>query len=309
MRTRKPQLLLLFVAAHIAALRPQTPPAQNLPFALTLLQLPNVRLEDKNNHELIVRMTNVTDKPIQESLCLDYDGLYKLSVLYNGVSVPGMDKEGKCTDKVVKIDIDPGEIREDGAIFYRTDAPGTYELTVERRVAPDDPNDNRIVRSNPLTIAVPGSSNNATGADFTLSLSIPKGRGEFPPTIVELDVKLTNISKSTFIGEDTCAAFGGLLKIDAVYNGVPLDEPEQARKHREEMEKGEAGPGCTGSNPGKKAGPGESIKHWLYYDAEKPGTYEFAVEQRTFPQDMSKSVIVKSNTVSIVMPYPDATSP
>jgi hypothetical protein len=146
-------------------------------------------------------------------------------------------------------------------------------------------------------------------AEFQLSLSV-KGRiGSLPPTYVSLIVKYTNTSKG-MIFETPCAAFGGLYRISAVLDGAPVEESEVARKERADTEAAEAKGGrCEGSNPGRQVAPGEYLENTLYYNAAKPGRYEFTVERRTFPKDPDKSVTIKSNTVTVVMPEPVTEKP
>ena len=40
-----------------------------------------------------------------------------------------------------------------------------------------------------------------------------------------------------------------------------------------------------------------------------PGTYEITVTRETFPWNPEKSVTVKSNTITIVVPEPEANAP
>jgi hypothetical protein len=40
----------------------------------------------------------------------------------------------------------------------------------------------------------------------------------------------------------------------------------------------------------------------------KPGTYTISVSKETFPWNPEKSVTVKSNTITIVVPKPEATN-
>ena len=63
---------------------------------------------------------------------------------------------------------------------------------------------------------------------------------------------------------------------------------------------------CTSSATSDKLTPGESIDDYLSiggrYDMTKPGTYEITVCRETFPYNPEKSVTVKSNIVTIVVP-------
>jgi hypothetical protein len=144
---------------------------------------------------------------------------------------------------------------------------------------------------------------------FKLTLSRGRTPGEFSKGMQVIIVRLTNISNE-LIREDTCSAFGGLYKLSVVYNGILLDEPEKKRKHREDMERGEAAGGlCFGSNPGRHIQPGEYWEDSIYYRTAKPGTYEFTVEKKTFPQGPGQSVTVKSNTLTMVISESEAGAP
>jgi hypothetical protein len=141
-------------------------------------------------------------------------------------------------------------------------------------------------------------------AGFTLTLSQSKLRYGVPKAFQVLVVSLTNISQRV-IGDTTCSAFGAFYNLKVVYNGVPIEEKEEHRIHRKAMEKGP----CSGSNPGRRANPGQSLDDILYYETIQPGTYEFTIEREGFPGNPDKSVTVKSNTLTIVVPEPGASAP
>jgi hypothetical protein len=248
--------------------------------------------------------------------------MYNISVTRRGRPVPESDeyrelkeyrKDGLCASEWELREIKPGESLEyDMEVHYFAEVhdPGTYQVTVSRKTFPWNPEKSVTVFSNTLTINVPASDDQSPSGDskagFKLNLSAHYDHSTFVKNIIGLTVTMTNTSKQT-IRFSPCAAFGGLYKVLVVYNGVPIDEPEWARKHREAMEKGEANGGfCEGSDPGQKIEPGESAEDTLRWKAEKEGTYQFTVEQKTFPKDPNKSVTVKSNTVTITMPEPAA---
>ncbi len=113
-----------------------------------------------------------------------------------------------------------------------------------------------------------------------------------------------NISKET-IRENACTAFGALYRLDVVYNGVPQPEPKEKRERREYAEAVEAGkePGiCEGSSRVRATKPGEYWDETLYYETKNPGTYEFTVEEKSFPKGGGDGVTVKSNTLTLVVP-------
>jgi len=139
---------------------------------------------------------------------------------------------------------------------------------------------------------------------FELSLSVERHLTSAPPTHLGLVVTFTNTSSET-IHETICATAGGLYKLVVGFNGSKLPESDYARKHREDMERGEANGGsCEGTSSQRSILPGESADNTLYYDARKEGTYTFRVERKTFPKDPQQSVIIRSNSVTVVIPEP-----
>jgi hypothetical protein len=135
---------------------------------------------------------------------------------------------------------------------------------------------------------------------FTLVLSRDTSR-RLPSNMERLIVKLTNTSDKA-MRETICSAFGGLYKLSVVYNGAQLDEPEFYRKRREARERGD----CDGSVRQRALKPGESWMDPMEYVTEGPGTYEFTVEEKVFPRDPEGNQIVKSNTLTVVVPEPEA---
>jgi hypothetical protein len=154
------------------------------------------------------------------------------------------------------------------------------------------------------TVVLSAQTPEEQAAGFTLTLSQSKLRYGVPKTFQVLVVSLTNISQRV-IGDTTCSAFGAFYNLKVVYNGVPIEEKEEHRIHRKAMEKGP----CSGSNPGRRANPGQLLEDILYYETTQPGTYEFKVEREGFPGNPDKSVTIKSNTLTIVVPEPGASAP
>jgi hypothetical protein len=130
--------------------------------------------------------------------------------------------------------------------------------------------------------------------EFKLTLAKASLGGVVPETTQVLEATYINISK----GEDhigNCASEGAFyLKI--LFNGVDVtkDYPQHTGIRG-------ALP-CIGVPSASVLKPGQSKHGYLEYDISKPGTYEFTVEQDTFPDDPSKNVTVKSNTITVVVP-------
>jgi hypothetical protein len=150
----------------------------------------------------------------------------------------------------------------------------------------------------------------APKAGVTLTISQNRPDGALPKNTQTIIVRETNISKGV-IRESACTAFGVLYRLDVVYNGIPQEEPDEGRKRREAAEAVKAGKPaiCEGSNPGKATKPGESWDDTLYYQAKQPGTYEFTVEEKSFPASGGEGVTVKSNTITVVVPAASADKP
>jgi hypothetical protein len=140
---------------------------------------------------------------------------------------------------------------------------------------------------------------------FTLSLSTRQHPPYIPRNILMLVVRRTNTSKG-LMREDGCTMAQALYKLWVVYNGTPIEEPEEVRKRREALEAGDCG---MASTTARQAKPGEYWEDPIYYDTSKPGTYEFTVEEKAFPGHPENTQIVKSNTLTVVVPEPEAEAP
>jgi hypothetical protein len=136
---------------------------------------------------------------------------------------------------------------------------------------------------------------------FKLTLSEGRRDATMVSWQTKLVVRFTNTSNG-IIREDACSAAGGLYKLSVVYNGVPVQEPEDVRKSRESVEAAEAKGGlCSGSVPGRHIQPGEHWEDTFAYNTTNSGTYEFTVEEKAFLQEPEKTVTVKSNTVTVIV--------
>jgi hypothetical protein len=152
-------------------------------------------------------------------------------------------------------------------------------------------------------------SKGSNEADFRLTLSVTAETANAHPAVLQMIVKLTNISHH-MIYESTCAAFGALYQVVATRDGEPIPEAESDRKHREEMQHAESiGLVCDGSNPGRRLKPGESYDDPELVNVRLPGMYRVYVERLSFkrnPSDPSKSTstIVKSNLITYISADP-----
>jgi hypothetical protein len=122
------------------------------------------------------------------------------------------------------------------------------------------------------------------------------------PSFNRVTVRMANISNEV-VTEPGCAESRGLYILSVLYNGVPLEEKDAAGRRRREAKDAQF---CTRELGINEVKPGESIFHWFaissIYDVSKPGTYEVTVSRETFPDEPDKSVTVKSNTLTVVVP-------
>jgi|SRR5579863_7408036 len=146
-------------------------------------------------------------------------------------------------------------------------------------------------------------------AGFKLSIRARHDHHTFEQNLIEVIVTMTNVSKRT-IPISPCAAFGDLYSVLVVRDGVVLDESESSRKRRDNLERTEAfGGNCQGSDPMQRIPPGGSLEYPLRWKAEGDGVYQFTVERKAFPKGPESAVTIRSNTVTITMPEPEADKP
>jgi len=98
----------------------------------------------------------------------------------------------------------------------------------------------------------------------------------------------------------------GVFSISVTYNGLPIEEKDAtARKRREANAKNER---CRVM--ATEFLPGESWTRYLPFDVDyplcKPGTYEVMVSRESDLEHPERSVTIKSNILTIVVPEPEA---
>jgi hypothetical protein len=151
------------------------------------------------------------------------------------------------------------------------------------------------------------------------SLVIEEGqlstRAGYQPNDHELIVKYTNVSDTD--QRDNCAVSPWEYKLAVLRDGVKVEKKVQSEKTEESVPPGAI---RIKSIRGKTCGwmtrafkPGESVKFPMWvsseYDMTVPGTYQLTVTRETDPWNPEKSVTVKSNTLIIVVPEPEASAP
>jgi len=154
------------------------------------------------------------------------------------------------------------------------------------------------------TVAIYAQTTEKPAPGFTLTLSEGRRDGTMVPYQQVLIVRLTNISNEVN-NRTGCESYGGMYNLKVVYDGVPVEETAEESKARKRMESGE----CEGRGIAQHTKPGEFREDILYYNTMKPGTYEITATKETFPGQPDKSVTVRSNTITIVVPEPEADAP
>jgi hypothetical protein len=156
---------------------------------------------------------------------------------------------------------------------------------------------------------------------FTLAIEEKPLEAENTPGTVILIVKYTNISDT--VQRDPCAVTPWEYKITVLRDGVPLAKKNLSTKKTDESDEIDEsqhpihimvlhrGSPCSMIGGGLK--PGQSVKFTLWvssqYDMTVPGSYDITVTRETDPWNPDKSVTVRSNTITIIVPEPGASSP
>lgn len=154
---------------------------------------------------------------------------------------------------------------------------------------------------------------------FSLAIQEEPLSAENTPGTHILSVTYTNISD--LAQKDDCVVTPWAYQMQVLRDGLELEKRkhnDEARKQREEDNRPQIHvtmtekDSCHGTND--RIAAGKSVKFTLWataqYDMSEPGTYEITVTRETAPGNPEKSLTVKSNTVTIVVPHPaGATSP
>lgn len=143
---------------------------------------------------------------------------------------------------------------------------------------------------------------------FTLVISMVR-RGGMPPNTHYVLVSQKNTSNRVN-NEPSCMAYRGMYDFTVTYNGMPMEETDAVRHLKMTREVRNCG---SGPRPQRLTRPGESMELELavtdYYDMSRPGVYEITVTKETDPDHPDKSITVKSNTLTIVVPEPGVETP
>jgi hypothetical protein len=150
-------------------------------------------------------------------------------------------------------------------------------------------------------------SSEKTEPQFTLTIS--EYHGEFGPAFDRIMVKETNISQ-TVIYDPGCQAERGWITLSVLYNGMPLEEKDAARRRHWEKHYSEF---CTFGGGVNGIKPEESKEYFMSvawkYDVSRPGTYDVTASMESDRDHPEKSVTVRSNTITVVVPETGAVEP
>jgi hypothetical protein len=234
----------------------------------------------------------------------------------------------------------PGESKTSGALIshvYQFGEPGEYTIQVSRL---DEGNPGRFfVKSNNITITVlpevvpppaqevnpshsqpPPSSDRESHAPqataghpsallapvpekpgFALSIQEDKEAARTAPGLHRVVVKHTNVSTGAEFDFFYKEALG-MYSMTVLRDGVPVAETDAMRA----LKKYRKADNDYHPPNQRVAQPGESWTDALdvsdFYDMTKPGTYQITVTREPLPVDLTYSVPVRSNTITIVVP-------
>jgi hypothetical protein len=175
MKKRELYSLVLFFAMQAVAVCAQKPEKLTPRFTLTIS---NGGVDSLGRYIVALTETNISSEVLREGVCMPgiFEVGIKVSVVYNGLPLEmdearpaaqyiKMDREGKghCPGKIFMHEAKPGggpegafEDNLDVSLLYDMTKPGTYEITVYKETFPHNPEKSLTVKSNTLTIAVPG---------------------------------------------------------------------------------------------------------------------------------------------------------
>jgi hypothetical protein len=159
---------------------------------------------------------------------------------------------------------------------------------------------------------------------FSLTIEEKPLEAENTPGTHILLVKYTNTADT--IQRDDCVVTPWEYKVAVLRDGVPAEKRNVSTKKTDESDEANEADGSqhpihikalyrgnSCSSDGKGLKPGESVKFSLWvsseYDMTVPGRYDITVTRETDRWHPEKSVTVRSNTLTIVVPEPGSTAP
>jgi hypothetical protein len=161
------------------------------------------------------------------------------------------------------------------------------------------------------SVALFGQATERTKPGFTLFIEDDKNlSGGYPFGYHRLLVTYTNNTDQV---EDDSMLDPDLLNMIVLRDGAPAEETKEMRELRKSMDDLKSGKAMGHAWVLGTIKPGKSVTIPLYisdyFDTSKPDTYTITVSQETFPWEPEKNVTVWSNTLTIVVPEPEAAAP
>jgi hypothetical protein len=331
MRRLASRFLVLLFAMQAPILLAQVLEKPKPSFALSIEEDKDAARANTGLHRVLVKYTQVTNG--QELVFHEEaKGMYKMIVLRDGVPAAETDAmrelrrihfadgipTGIFPGVGIQAQLKIGESRTIGldvSDYYDMTSPGAYRITVTRNTDPWDLPDNLKVSSNTITVLVPRGAGGPSARPaikpkprFTLSISpsAPDLSPDQPPAMIR--VEMENITKSA-IRECTCPDLAGMFSFSVRRDGEPVAESEEMQI----LQKRRAAAGCQGVWSSNEIQPGEiyaeDVPLGNFYDIYKTGSYAVYATRETFPYNFVKSVLVESNTLTFVVPEPEASAP
>ena len=150
--------------------------------------------------------------------------------------------------------------------------------------------------------------------DRLFTIHIHTDRDRYPTgTEIRIMVDKTNITESP-INCSISGSDGARYVMDVRYEDGPTEKTEELNETlHPKPRKPDEFYSSTSSSMNASCKPGETQKDWItvtkYFHMTNPGRYEITFSQETFPGEPKKSVLVKSNTITItVLPADDPQS-
>ncbi len=152
---------------------------------------------------------------------------------------------------------------------------------------------------------------------FSLAIEEKPLEAENTPGTFILSVKYTNTSET--VQRDACAVIPDAYNLVVLRDGVAVEKRKSKQEAESNSEDGstgarievtQMGPNCHSDNKGLNPGQSVTFPLWVSsdYDMTVPGTYDITVTRETDRWNPEKSVTVRSNTLTIVVPEPGADS-
>jgi hypothetical protein len=310
--------LALLVTGQAVALRAQTPDKPQPKFSLTLsffypfgAGLPG----QPTFRELQVDETNLSNELLPERPCLEFTGVFRITVTRDGSPQPERDEalrrrreayaKLRSCRQMYSPGIPPGGVwklylRSFGR-DYPLDLPGTYAITVSRESDPEHPEKSVTVTSNTITVTVSEEEAKANKPEpeldepIVLTAPFPKVHVGDPIVVFLTQNELTSQSANKKLVDQriTYDVFEW-ADLEITMDGAPVPATQRLQEHIDSLK---------GYVPLHKPGVGLEFEGKIplgdYYDMSKPGEYQVVATMKC--TQCGSEPIVKSNTITITV--------